>query len=313
MLDQPCRRRPDQPRPVAAGPDGARKQGPGVRIPYEGPDFGFTPPPMALVDVETLAVIGTERVGKTAVTEHAARLLARSRRIVVVAMGGAGPPEAETVSCLRPSRRCSSSARRAPRCPRSPRAADRRRRRDGRLPALRGPGGRCRDLERARGVSVAAAPSRARADRRQRRGAAAGRGGPPCAVVSASRPARRGGRSPQRLPCADRRPSSSPWLSPTRRTLRCATRSARTAPAVASSAQSFDRARSSRWPASESRSSAPRRSPAARLGATSRRSHGASVSVSGNLADRARLRDDLEGTEEAFRRRAQGRGDRRRR
>ena len=67
-------------------------------IPYEGPDFRFTPPPMAPVDVATLAVIGTgKRVGKTAVTGHAARLLARSRRIVVVAMGRGGPPEPETV------------------------------------------------------------------------------------------------------------------------------------------------------------------------------------------------------------------------
>lgn len=67
-------------------------------LPYEGPDFRFAPPEMAPVDVATLAVIGTgKRVGKTAVTGHVARLLARTRRVVVVAMGRGGPPEPETV------------------------------------------------------------------------------------------------------------------------------------------------------------------------------------------------------------------------
>ena len=67
-------------------------------IPYEGPDFRFAPPPMEPVDVPTLAVIGTgKRVGKTAVTGHVARSLARSREVVVVAMGRGGPPEPETV------------------------------------------------------------------------------------------------------------------------------------------------------------------------------------------------------------------------
>ena len=44
----------------------------------------------------SLAVIGTgKRVGKTAVTGHLARLLARDRDVVVVAMGRGGPPEPE--------------------------------------------------------------------------------------------------------------------------------------------------------------------------------------------------------------------------
>ena len=43
-------------------------------------------------------MIGTgKRVGKTAVTGHVARLLARTRRVVVVAMGRGGPPEPEVV------------------------------------------------------------------------------------------------------------------------------------------------------------------------------------------------------------------------
>jgi cyclic 2,3-diphosphoglycerate synthetase len=67
-------------------------------VPYEGPDFRFEPPPAAVVDVPTLAVIGTgKRVGKTAVTGHVARRLASTRRTVVVAMGRGGPPEPEVV------------------------------------------------------------------------------------------------------------------------------------------------------------------------------------------------------------------------
>ena len=67
-------------------------------ISYEGSDFRFDPPPATVVDVPTLAVIGTgKRVGKTAVTGHAARRLASTRRTVVVAMGRGGPPEPEVV------------------------------------------------------------------------------------------------------------------------------------------------------------------------------------------------------------------------
>jgi cyclic 2,3-diphosphoglycerate synthetase len=67
-------------------------------LPYEGPDFRFDPPRAEHVNVPTLAVIGTgKRVGKTAVTGHVARRLAATRRVVVVAMGRGGPPEPEVV------------------------------------------------------------------------------------------------------------------------------------------------------------------------------------------------------------------------
>ena len=69
-----------------------------LRVPYEGPDFRFDPPVMIPVDVPTLAVIGTgKRVGKTAVTGHVARRLAATRRVAVVAMGRGGPSEPETI------------------------------------------------------------------------------------------------------------------------------------------------------------------------------------------------------------------------
>jgi cyclic 2,3-diphosphoglycerate synthetase len=63
---------------------------------YEGADFRFEPPAFAPFPLPSLAVIGTgKRVGKTAVTGHVARLLARERDVVVVAMGRGGPPEPE--------------------------------------------------------------------------------------------------------------------------------------------------------------------------------------------------------------------------
>ena len=63
-------------------------------LPYEGADFRFEPVPFALLDVPALAVIGSgKRVGKTAVAGHVARLLARTREVVVVAMGRGGPPD----------------------------------------------------------------------------------------------------------------------------------------------------------------------------------------------------------------------------
>jgi cyclic 2,3-diphosphoglycerate synthetase len=66
----------------------------GVR--YEGADFHFEPPRYAPFPLPSLAVIGTgKRVGKTAVTGHIARLLARDRDVVVVAMGRGGPPDPE--------------------------------------------------------------------------------------------------------------------------------------------------------------------------------------------------------------------------
>ena len=68
-------------------------------VPYEGPDFRFEPPVFVPVDLPTLAVIGTgKRVGKTAVTGHVARRLALSSHVVVVAMGRGGPPEPEVVT-----------------------------------------------------------------------------------------------------------------------------------------------------------------------------------------------------------------------
>jgi cyclic 2,3-diphosphoglycerate synthase len=61
---------------------------------YEGADFRFEPVHFAPLDRPALAVIGSgKRVGKTAVTGHLARLLARTREVVVVAMGRGGPPE----------------------------------------------------------------------------------------------------------------------------------------------------------------------------------------------------------------------------
>jgi cyclic 2,3-diphosphoglycerate synthase len=63
---------------------------------YEGADFRFDPPQFAPFPLPSLAVIGTgKRVGKTAVTGHVARLLARDREVVVVSMGRGGPREPE--------------------------------------------------------------------------------------------------------------------------------------------------------------------------------------------------------------------------
>jgi cyclic 2,3-diphosphoglycerate synthase len=65
---------------------------------YEGADFRFDPPQRTPFELPSIAVIGTgKRVGKTAVTGHVARLLARDRRVVVVAMGRGGPREPETI------------------------------------------------------------------------------------------------------------------------------------------------------------------------------------------------------------------------
>jgi cyclic 2,3-diphosphoglycerate synthase len=65
-------------------------------LPYVGSDFRFDPPQFAPYLLPSLAVIGTgKRVGKTAVTGHLARLLARDRDLVVVAMGRGGPPDPE--------------------------------------------------------------------------------------------------------------------------------------------------------------------------------------------------------------------------
>ncbi len=67
-------------------------------VPYVGADFRFDPPRFEPYAIPSLAVVGTgKRVGKTAVTGHVARLLARDRDVVVVAMGRGGPPEPELV------------------------------------------------------------------------------------------------------------------------------------------------------------------------------------------------------------------------
>jgi cyclic 2,3-diphosphoglycerate synthetase len=67
-------------------------------VPYAGADFRFDPPTFEPFEVPSIAVVGTgKRVGKTAVTGHLARLLARDRRVVVVAMGRGGPSEPETI------------------------------------------------------------------------------------------------------------------------------------------------------------------------------------------------------------------------
>jgi cyclic 2,3-diphosphoglycerate synthetase len=68
-------------------------------LPYVGADFRFDPPAFHPFELPSLAVIGTgKRVGKTAVTAHVARLLARDRAVVVVAMGRGGPREPELVA-----------------------------------------------------------------------------------------------------------------------------------------------------------------------------------------------------------------------
>jgi len=72
-------------------------------LPYVGPDFRFDAPEFTPFALPSLAVIGTgKRVGKTAVTGHVARLFARDRDVVVVAMGRGGPPEPELAE-VRPS------------------------------------------------------------------------------------------------------------------------------------------------------------------------------------------------------------------
>jgi cyclic 2,3-diphosphoglycerate synthetase len=67
-------------------------------LPYVGADFRLEPPLLEPFGLPSISVIGTgKRVGKTAVTTHLARLLARDRSVVVVAMGRGGPAEPELV------------------------------------------------------------------------------------------------------------------------------------------------------------------------------------------------------------------------
>jgi cyclic 2,3-diphosphoglycerate synthase len=65
-------------------------------LPYVGADFRLEPPELTPFGLPSIGVIGTgKRVGKTAVTGHLARLLAADLDVVVVAMGRGGPPEPE--------------------------------------------------------------------------------------------------------------------------------------------------------------------------------------------------------------------------
>jgi cyclic 2,3-diphosphoglycerate synthetase len=67
-------------------------------LPYVGADFRFDPPRFEAFELPSIAVIGTgKRVGKTALTGHLARLLARDRDVIVVAMGRGGPAEPELI------------------------------------------------------------------------------------------------------------------------------------------------------------------------------------------------------------------------
>jgi cyclic 2,3-diphosphoglycerate synthase len=63
---------------------------------YVGADFRFDPPVFEPFSLPSIGIVGTgKRVGKTAITVRAAQLLARERKLVVVAMGRGGPPEPE--------------------------------------------------------------------------------------------------------------------------------------------------------------------------------------------------------------------------
>jgi cyclic 2,3-diphosphoglycerate synthetase len=68
-------------------------------LPYVGADFRFDPPELEPFPLPSIGIVGTgKRVGKTAITAHAATLYARDRRVVVLAMGRGGPPEPEVAT-----------------------------------------------------------------------------------------------------------------------------------------------------------------------------------------------------------------------
>ena len=68
-------------------------------LPYVGADFRLDPPVFEPFAGPSLAVVGTgKRVGKTAVTGHLARLLSTRIELVVVAMGRGGPPRPERIT-----------------------------------------------------------------------------------------------------------------------------------------------------------------------------------------------------------------------
>src|SRR6185437_16682945 len=57
-------------------------------LPYVGADFRLDPPRLEPFELPSLSIVGTgKRVGKTAVSGAIARHLARTRDVVVVAMG----------------------------------------------------------------------------------------------------------------------------------------------------------------------------------------------------------------------------------
>jgi cyclic 2,3-diphosphoglycerate synthetase len=65
-------------------------------LPYAGADFRFDPPALKPFPLPSLSVIGTgKRVGKTALAIQLARACAKQLDVVVVAMGRGGPPEPE--------------------------------------------------------------------------------------------------------------------------------------------------------------------------------------------------------------------------
>jgi cyclic 2,3-diphosphoglycerate synthase len=72
-------------------------------LPYVGADFRLDPPELEPFPLPSLGIVGTgKRVGKTAITAHAAQLFARDHSVVVVSMGRGGPPEPE-VAEVRPT------------------------------------------------------------------------------------------------------------------------------------------------------------------------------------------------------------------
>lgn len=69
-------------------------------IPYEGPDFKFSPPIMHdILEKPSIKILGTgKRIGKTAVSAYAARIIDKnSYNPCVIAMGRGGPEEPEIV------------------------------------------------------------------------------------------------------------------------------------------------------------------------------------------------------------------------
>ena len=65
-------------------------------VPYAGADFRLEPPELEPFPLPSLSVYATgKRVGKTAVSAHAARVLAQDRDVVAVAMGRGGPETLE--------------------------------------------------------------------------------------------------------------------------------------------------------------------------------------------------------------------------